>query len=254
MNRLVSVVGIAGTVSAAALSFAASAGVSCWNSVDDISSVQGANDWWYGYWVMPGMNFQLLTEYNVASPGWWSIDWLRPAPAYWTLVGPGVMHPNGAVANGGKTPSEHEAVLRWVSPITDTVTADVYLACLDVGGNGTNFKIRWNGNLIASVIVGPFDSAGFSIQTNVPVTPGETLDFILATPDGNALFDSTTVEVTITASSFFAPADLNNDCKVDGADLGLLLGAWDTPGPFADLNADGIVNGADLGLLLGAWT
>lgn len=51
------------------------------------------------------------------------------------------------------------------------------------------------------------------------------------------------------------PGDLNNDCLVNGADLGMLLGAWglceNCP---ADLNDDGIVNGADLGMLLGAWT
>ena len=46
--------------------------------------------------------------------------------------------------------------------------------------------------------------------------------------------------------------DLNGDGVVNGADLGLLLGAWDSAGP-GDLNGDGTVNGADLGLLLGAW-
>ena len=52
--------------------------------------------------------------------------------------------------------------------------------------------------------------------------------------------------------------DLNLDGVVNGADLGLLLGAWgacpgDVPGCVGDLNVDGVVNGADLGLLLGAW-
>ncbi|MCX5641107.1 MAG: hypothetical protein NT059_09905 [Planctomycetota bacterium] len=52
--------------------------------------------------------------------------------------------------------------------------------------------------------------------------------------------------------------DLNLDYVVNGADLGLLLGAWGacpggTPGCIGDLNNDGVVNGADLGLLLGAW-
>lgn len=52
--------------------------------------------------------------------------------------------------------------------------------------------------------------------------------------------------------------DLNADGTVDGADLGLLLGAWGDcershPCP-ADLNEDGAVDGADLGLVLGAWT
>lgn len=49
------------------------------------------------------------------------------------------------------------------------------------------------------------------------------------------------------------PADLNGDGVVDGADLGLLLAAWETSGP-GDLDGDGIVDGADLGLLLAAWT
>ena len=48
--------------------------------------------------------------------------------------------------------------------------------------------------------------------------------------------------------------DVNDDGQVNGADLGLLLGAW---GPCngcpTDLNQDAVVNGADLGLLLGAW-
>ena len=52
--------------------------------------------------------------------------------------------------------------------------------------------------------------------------------------------------------------DLNDDCVTDGADLGLLLGAWGPcgkggPGCPGDLNEDGVVNGADLGLLLGGW-
>ena len=52
--------------------------------------------------------------------------------------------------------------------------------------------------------------------------------------------------------------DLNDDGVVNGADLGLLLGAWgacpgDVPGCLGDLNIDGVVNGADLGLMLGAW-
>lgn len=49
--------------------------------------------------------------------------------------------------------------------------------------------------------------------------------------------------------------DLNGDGVVDGADLGILLGAWgDGPGSPADLNQDGVVDGADLGILLSAWS
>lgn len=48
--------------------------------------------------------------------------------------------------------------------------------------------------------------------------------------------------------------DLNSDCAVDGADLGILLSSWGPCEPCkADLNGDGVVDGADLGLLLSAW-
>lgn len=57
------------------------------------------------------------------------------------------------------------------------------------------------------------------------------------------------LEVVIEVSS--TVGDLNGDGVVDGADLGLLLGAWGTAG--ADLNADGTTDGADLGILLGSW-
>lgn len=49
------------------------------------------------------------------------------------------------------------------------------------------------------------------------------------------------------------PADLSGDGEVDGADLGLLLAAWNTSGP-GDLDGDGVVNGADLGLMLASFT
>ena len=49
--------------------------------------------------------------------------------------------------------------------------------------------------------------------------------------------------------------DLNQDERVDGSDLGVVLGQWATSGGTtgADVNLDGAVNGADLGLLLSKW-
>ncbi|MBU3682571.1 MAG: phosphodiesterase [Phycisphaerales bacterium] len=51
-------------------------------------------------------------------------------------------------------------------------------------------------------------------------------------------------------------ADLSGDGRVDGIDLGIMLGAWGRCGAgpcAADVNLDGVVNGTDLGTLLGAW-
>lgn len=49
------------------------------------------------------------------------------------------------------------------------------------------------------------------------------------------------------------PGDLNHDCNIDGADLGLMLAMWGTGNVEGDLNGDGVVNGADLGLLLAGF-
>ncbi|MFO0872945.1 MAG: thrombospondin type 3 repeat-containing protein, partial [Phycisphaerales bacterium] len=54
------------------------------------------------------------------------------------------------------------------------------------------------------------------------------------------------------AAAGCVPQDLNDDLVVDGADLGLLLGAWGSAGP-GDFDGNGVVDGGDLGLLLGAW-
>lgn len=49
-------------------------------------------------------------------------------------------------------------------------------------------------------------------------------------------------------------ADLTGDGIVDGADVGIVISAWDsTDDSPADLNQDGIVDGADLGMVLRAW-
>ena len=73
--------------------------------------------------------------------------------------------------------------------------------------------------------------------------------------DGDGVFEP----ISSVATKVVLPdcqADLNGDGVVNGADLGLMLAAWGTPGSpgvDSDLNHDGTTNGADLGLLLAAW-
>lgn len=61
---------------------------------------------------------------------------------------------------------------------------------------------------------------------------------------------------TIVAGSGFeidCPADLDGNEVVDGADLSLILGAWNSDDPDADLDDSGSVDGGDLAIALGAW-
>jgi|GEM_PF-6923354 len=70
------------------------------------------------------------------------------------------------------------------------------------------------------------------------------------------------VRVSLSTSAKLAPqtpekgvfADFDGNKIVDGADLGMLLGAYGQKGSKLDLDGDGIVNDADLELLMGAWT
>ncbi len=49
------------------------------------------------------------------------------------------------------------------------------------------------------------------------------------------------------------PGDIHGDRQVEAADLGLLIGTWDTDNPDADIDGDGNVDGADLAFILGYW-
>jgi hypothetical protein len=259
MNRLTGVLGaLAAAFGASAVWCTAPAmadgSTGCWDNVLDFSLVQGQGDWHYGYWYPQFQTFLPMSETNTVALNTWSVDFNRPAPAYWTFIGPGVLHPNGAVNNNNKTVVEQEAVLRWVSSVNDGVTFDIHVDCADVGGGGTTFKIYLNSGQIANIPIAWNDTVGQDFQLIIPAVVGTVVDFVVSTGDGQVDSDSTTVEISAKVDSFNAAADLNNDCHVDGADLGLLLAAWGEAGPFADLNNDGIVDGADLGILLAAWT
>ncbi len=108
------------------------------------------------------------------------------------------------------------------------------------GGDEQVVEMKWYGNSIWRGVI-PQIPEGGTVEYFVTATDradntgtGETLSFVVAAPP---VF-----------------GDLNDDGIVDGADLGLLLAAWDSDDDIADLNDDGIVDGADLGLLLSAWS
>jgi len=86
-------------------------------------------------------------------------------------------------------------------------------------------------------------SGGTRVMAYNPMTMTERS--IVNNPGSNFRF--------IEALTLTAPCagDVNGDGVVDGADLALLLGGWETPA--GDLNGDGTTNGSDLAVLLGAW-
>ncbi|MDG2021531.1 MAG: hypothetical protein P8J59_06245 [Phycisphaerales bacterium] len=100
----------------------------------------------------------------------------------------------------------------------------------------------------------PFEQIPLSLPT---LPPGEELADLLL--DGTVETFTSDLELSMSLVAFaevaYSPADFNHDGVVNGADLGLLIGAWGLcEGCPEDINQDGLVNGADLGLLFGDWT
>ncbi len=97
----------------------------------------------------------------------------------------------------------------------------------------------------------PFENVPLDLPTVLP--PGGTASVLFSGAlTSVALSVGASVLLVADGSLQCAPADLNCDGIVDGADLGELLAAWGTPGP-GDLDGNGVVDGADLGELLSQW-
>ncbi len=98
-----------------------------------------------------------------------------------------------------------------------------------------------------------FQDQAVALPTILP--PGSTANLLFSgSIDGPASTFSTSVSANIVATGAATPVDINHDGRVDGRDIGALLGMWGSANQAGDLDGNGIVDGADLGLLLNCWT
>ena len=107
-----------------------------------------------------------------------------------------------------------------------------------VDGTPTTVDMNWFSNSISRGVIPAIDGCGH-------------VEYFVTASDRSG-------NTAVSPSKFFnlgpaAAADLNGDCVVDGADLGILLSEWGNPDSAADLNNDGTVDGADLGELLSQY-
>jgi len=172
------------------------------------------------------------------------------------------MDPANVSAGGGSGGSGGQAGTAYVfsasidvahDPASQTATEgdDVVMTVVATGDGALEYQWRHDG-------VDLVDGTGV---TGANTSTLQLLDVLCAEDSG--LYDVVIHDacgfVFSEAAALSIPvfADLNFDCVVNGADLGLLLGAWGPCPPtglcLADLNEDGVVDGADLGLLLGEW-
>jgi hypothetical protein len=84
--------------------------------------------------------------------------------------------------------------------------------------------------------------------------PAVAVDEAIIVPGSRRLLAATHGRGMWSADLSLPNPDLNGDGRVDGGDIGILLGSFGACANCpADLNGDGRVDGADLGILLGAW-
>jgi PEP-CTERM motif len=118
---------------ALAMSTAAMAGTSSFNSGAEFAGTQGAGGWSYGYYATAGdsSSFTQFASFDSVNPTQWWQESATKAP--WTLLWDTGGHPDGA--------SNHWAVRRW----TSGVAGDLYM--------GTQYQAIDAGTTLVHVIV-----------------------------------------------------------------------------------------------------
>jgi len=215
-------------------------------------------------------NVTTLSEAELASAGAKWADWLGVNdPMYDGLVSTfeggqysetGIFRPtiDSMLRNLGREfnlPSAEGLVIEiWktVSPIdshTPTISPLERDAVVAVDAAAPFLNVRWfiNGELVSA---GPaLDLRNQNLSDGVNTITAEVVD------DTDLVRDEAARELYMTERRAWTvvalAADLTGDGRINSADLGVMLGAWGTPG--ADLTGDGVTNTADLGVLLAAW-
>jgi hypothetical protein len=167
---------------------------------------------------------------------------------YMNLTGPQDTRAPRTLAFDQVVPGAAPATHAVRANIVDGMTSDrgfhdkgVFLRWTANGGPVQSVPMRWNGNN--------------QWRGVMPAQPGAAaIDYWIAATDWAGNTGESSHKSFVEGGTPPLPGDLNGDGHVDGADLGLLLGAWGSAGGPADINGDGTVDGADLGALLGGWT
>jgi hypothetical protein len=186
------------------------------DSTAGFSGVQGANNWYYGYF--PGGNlgaFTQLPKYNGTTQVWEHITYGPP----WTLVSASVMHPNGT--NDG---AEEWADREWVSTYSGPIIVAGHLAKADTNPSSTGVygRIYLNHQLVYQQFIAGTDGVGVNYSMLLTPNQGDVLDFSLA-PNGSDGHDATQFSATISTEYDSVTADFGAPVSVTSA-LGFLDG------------------------------
>ncbi|MFO0873809.1 MAG: hypothetical protein U0575_07530 [Phycisphaerales bacterium] len=197
-----------------------------------------------GYWGSAWEAIVFRATLNSSqTPGYGADDW---------LAGDVIVYTPDSGANVRVT---------WTAPCDGTInyTGAAWYASTIVSRSDI-FTLTLNGGPpLANGVLDPTKTRSnaitFASQAPIVVSGGDVLALTFVKNAGQSFgsFAGSILAIDFDPAAKCA-ADLDGDCAVGGADIGILLSTW---GPCAgcssDINGDGVVDGADLGIILGAW-
>ena len=202
----------------------------------------------------PGDGFNIGGSYTIGQDATLSM----PNPVWWLRVSGDLDIAIDDPANF--TMSEATIALNGAKQALETLSAD--LGAIEAGFDPSNFPI-------GTLRIGS-DSTTQLVNNHVNSVEAECevlyVNELFVAPGGSLLTGGCTIyahsatidgtvddpaSIVIVEGAPPCPADLTGDGEVNGADLGLMIAFWGTPG--GDLTGDKITDGADLGLLIASW-
>lgn len=171
------------------------------------TGVQGANNWFYGYYnrtADPDSNYDPNTDFNNTDPNWtfsggaWNlgVDGNPGANPPWDTISQSAWHPNG----DNQPQGIHWVIRRWVSEVDGELHARVRFAKGNTSGNGTTLHVLHNGTEVHTATLN--NTTGIDTFVSFPnVFIGDKIEFALDPKGVDGLFgdgsDSSTFATTI---------------------------------------------------------
>jgi hypothetical protein len=176
------------------------------------TGVQGANNWFYGYYNRTADadgTYDANTDFNTTDPNWtfsggnWQLGVAGNPGANppWDTIGQTTWHPNG----DNQVQGIHWVIRRWVSEVDGDIYARVRFAKGNTSGNGTTLHVLHNGVDVYSVTLNT--TAGVDVNVAFPgIFIGDKIDFALDPKGTDGLFGDGSDSSSFTASIFTGPA------------------------------------------------
>ncbi len=192
---------------------------------------------------------------NVDEGTWWVHPWDPGNPWF------GVQHTRGgagAMSVNGDNSSQAGQKRVWYQTVTvipgQPYHFSTWALATAAGFSGYSLQFAFDGVTVGPVISPTLAFTWEEFSTIIVPEDGEVVISIVNVSGITFPNDFMLDDISLSVAECGSTADINLDGFVNGADLGLLLAAWDSDACEADLNSDGFVDGADLGLLLADWT